>query len=253
MTAPQPAALEPQDTDAAIKMLEFAFRNASTRTLQDVDLNDIALCFAEQRARLTTDRSLGAAQAEIERLRGLLVDPGSPPWENARGVLVAELRKSGFNGAAKQIAEGEGTNIPSHVALNLIALAATPPVPATSEPVGVCPDKLADDYADKYVMTTDGLDYQPGDWERELIVDALHGFIADHWPVPAISGEGEKLREAYYQGYKDGATDSDGEADMECARDGYHDFLAALATPDAAPIGSDDADYSGYVDAGDAK
>ena len=26
-----------------------------------------------------------------------------------------------------------------------------------------------------------------------------------------------------------------------------------LATPDAAPIGSDDADYSGYVEEGDAK
>jgi hypothetical protein len=38
------------DTDAAIKMLEFAFRNAGTSVLRDVELADIAHCFAEYRA-----------------------------------------------------------------------------------------------------------------------------------------------------------------------------------------------------------
>jgi len=66
---------------------------------------------------------LAAANAEIERLRGLLIDPGSPAWEDARAILAAELRKSGFKGAAKQVLEDEGCNIPSHIALNLIGLA----------------------------------------------------------------------------------------------------------------------------------
>jgi len=72
--------------------------------------------------RIQTE-GLAAANTEIERLRGLLIDPGSPEWEDARTILAAELAKSGFNGAAKQVREGEGCNIPSHIALNLIGLA----------------------------------------------------------------------------------------------------------------------------------
>ena len=39
-------------------------------------------------------------------------------------------------------------------------------------------DDAADAYAAEYVMTTEGNDYIPTEWERELIVDALHGFLA---------------------------------------------------------------------------
>ena len=61
-------------------------------------------------------------RAEVQRLRGLLVDPGSPPWEDARAILVAELRKIGFDTHADNVAAGEGVMLPSYVALNLIAL-----------------------------------------------------------------------------------------------------------------------------------
>ena len=85
-------------------------------------------------ALASTDMDGAGENAEIKRLRDLLINPGTPPWENARAVLVAELRKAGFNGAAKQVEEGEGCNIPSHVALNLIAHASrsAPPVGLTS-------------------------------------------------------------------------------------------------------------------------
>lgn len=65
------------------------------------------------------------AADEIERLRGLLIDPGSPPWEDARAVLVAELRKGSYSAAAYQVSNAQGCDIPSYVALNLIAQAAS--------------------------------------------------------------------------------------------------------------------------------
>jgi len=94
--------------------------------------------------------------------------------------------------------------------------------------------------------------------------------------VPATSGEGEKLREAVSTALAthDKAIsvcpDSKLDANKDCPKCGaasnegcritaladaafVHNARAALATPGAAPIGSDDADYSGYVDAGDAK
>lgn len=66
-------------------------------------------------------RHAGGDDAEIVRLRGLLVDPGSPPWEDARAVLVAELRKEGLDTHADNVAAAHGIQIPSHIALNLIA------------------------------------------------------------------------------------------------------------------------------------
>lgn len=58
---------------------------------------------------------------EVERLRGLLIDPGDPAWEDARAVLVAELRKAGMDTHADNVAEGHALQIPSWIALNLIA------------------------------------------------------------------------------------------------------------------------------------
>jgi len=63
------------------------------------------------------------AQAEIKRLRGLLIDPGTPPWEDARAVLVAELRKAGYSTHADNVEAAHGVLIPSDIALNLIAQA----------------------------------------------------------------------------------------------------------------------------------
>ncbi|MDR6126687.1 hypothetical protein QE361_001930 [Sphingomonas sp. SORGH_AS802] len=40
-------------------------------------------------------------------------------------------------------------------------------------------DAAADAYAADYVMSTEGADYEPTEWERRLIVDALHGFLAE--------------------------------------------------------------------------
>jgi hypothetical protein len=75
-------------------------------------------------AQLTADSAaLDAARGEIERLRGLLIDPGDPAWEDARGVLVAELRKNGMDTHADNIAAGHGVTIPSWIALNLIGQA----------------------------------------------------------------------------------------------------------------------------------
>ncbi|WP_147420668.1 hypothetical protein [Sphingomonas sp. PP-CC-1A-547] len=59
-------------------------------------------------------------QAEIERLRGLLISPGDPAWEDARAVLVAELRKNGMDTHADNIAASHAVSIPSWIALNLI-------------------------------------------------------------------------------------------------------------------------------------
>ena len=64
-------------------------------------------------------------QAEIMRLRGLLIDPGDPAWEDARAVLVAELRKAELPDHAAQVADGQGAYVPSWIALNLIAHGAT--------------------------------------------------------------------------------------------------------------------------------
>jgi hypothetical protein len=77
---------------------------------------------------------LREALEEVERLRGLLVDPGSPAWEDARTVLVAELRKAGLEKRADRVAEAQPELIPSDIALNLIAHAAThSPAPMAGE------------------------------------------------------------------------------------------------------------------------
>lgn len=75
-----------------------------------------------------------AAQTEINRLRGLLVDPGDPAWENMRGILVAELRKAELPDHAASVAEGGGSYIPSWIALNLMATIAKGQAEASTLP-----------------------------------------------------------------------------------------------------------------------
>lgn len=94
----------------------------------------ITLAAIKRGRALATAPSLEAElQAEINRLRGLLIDPGNPAWEDARGVLVAELRKNGMETHADNIALSHAVPIPSWIALNLIAHAATTPARNTSQ------------------------------------------------------------------------------------------------------------------------
>ncbi len=58
---------------------------------------------------------------EVERLRGLLIDPGDPAWEDARAVLAAELRKADMADHADDVVAGRSLHVPSWIALNLIA------------------------------------------------------------------------------------------------------------------------------------
>jgi len=72
-------------------------------------------------------------QAEITRLRGLLVDAGDPAWENARAILAAELMKAGHADEAVAIGQAQPANVPSWIALNLIALASRAALIAETE------------------------------------------------------------------------------------------------------------------------
>ncbi len=77
-----------------------------------------------EKAAVEAATALEEQSREIERLRGLLIDPGDPAWEDARGVLAAELRKAEMPNHARAVADAEGAYIPSWMALNLIAHAA---------------------------------------------------------------------------------------------------------------------------------
>ena len=62
----------------------------------------------------------------------------------------------------------------------------------TPKPEGETPDldALASAYAAEYVMSTEGADYEPTAFERALIEDALHGFLAE---MPTSKPEGETV------------------------------------------------------------
>jgi hypothetical protein len=114
---------DPTATAKAAQMREDVTRpivGIENRTAQEV------FDIMADRFRLahTARPDAGDDKAEIERLRGLLIDPGSPPWEDARAVLVDELRKAGLDCHADNVAAAHGIEIPSHIALNLIAQAA---------------------------------------------------------------------------------------------------------------------------------
>lgn len=74
-------------------------------------------------------------QAEITRLRSLLIDPGDPAWEDARAVLATELRKADRPHAADDVLAGRAASIPSWIALNLIAHASRPTPSEAPSPV----------------------------------------------------------------------------------------------------------------------
>jgi len=104
-------------------VLDRPFANTAPIDWSDHDWHDIAAAL-----RAPTDTGLVGelveARAEIDRLRGLLINPGDPAWEDARAVLVAELRKLVLDRAADAVAQSEPAMIPSWLALNLIAHAA---------------------------------------------------------------------------------------------------------------------------------
>jgi hypothetical protein len=69
-----------------------------------LDAHEAALATPAPSIVTGSDERAREDAAEIKRLRGLLVDPGSPPWEDARAVLVAELRKAGLDKRAERVA-----------------------------------------------------------------------------------------------------------------------------------------------------
>jgi hypothetical protein len=249
----QPVVIEQQDTDAALEMLGFAFRNAKTGVLKDVELRDIALSFAEQRARLTTDRSLGA---------------------EARDTLEAIVAATTVGKRGSCVTRSKYGSYPSALYHRAVAvLAATPPVLANSEQVPMTFNDASSQ--DRRLAGLVALFRQsPGatlfriHHPEQAAADIFERLLS----VPANSGEGEKYRHV-----KRGTVyEVVGRASLQnanCATlseaacmviyrgdDGNlwareeSEFMdgrfAALATPDAAPIGSDDADYSGYVEEG---
>jgi hypothetical protein len=158
-----------QSAVAALRSWASGFTNADTLTTlmaaaSDLEnnRNEILGTFAH-----TARADAGDDKAEIERLRGLLIDPGTPPWEDARAVLEFELRKAGLHCHADNIGASHPIEIPSHIALNLIAQAARRP-DAGDEVVERVRDALK--YPGKY------LDYPGnghGDWQARAVVAAL--------------------------------------------------------------------------------
>jgi uncharacterized protein (DUF934 family) len=111
-------------------------RDAVEVTEEDLDLEAWFLrrmegaCWEGRVARLLARHRLAAEaamqarvaelEAEIARLRGLLIDPGEPAWEDARAVLAAELVRARHPLAADAVAAGDAVMVPSWIALNLI-------------------------------------------------------------------------------------------------------------------------------------
>ncbi len=263
MNDPQPVAVEPQDTDAAIKMLEFAFRNASTRTLRDVDLHDIALCFAEQRhrlaerARLTTDRTVGVVPRHVmERVQHVL-------------SVVANYSDAVANGgeyAGQHLANLQAMN-GDVIADDARVLAATPPVPATSgegeklrEALGEAREIILE------LFHSRGCEYEGTDEDMVGFIDAALA-TPDAAPIdlPADVRALVIAGREFWGAHNDATSESvamDAALEAFSARVPYddepaaedqdlHPALEAALDYCAAPIGSDDADYSGYVDAGE--
>lgn len=123
MTAPAKAAPMREDVTQSTCICDHACPMTDDRHWVNCPAHAYYVAFLAHTAR----PDAGDDKAEIERLRGLLIDPGSPPWEDARAVLVAELRKEGLDCHADNIAAAHGIEIPSHIALNLIAQAARRP------------------------------------------------------------------------------------------------------------------------------
>jgi len=74
-----------------------------------------------------------ALEAEVTRLRGLLIDPGDPAWEDARAVLATELQKADHREEAACVLDAQPCMVPSWITLNLIAQAARTPSAALVE------------------------------------------------------------------------------------------------------------------------
>lgn len=121
--APQPA------TSQEGKGLAGRLRNRTQENpMMAVRDRELMLEAAEALAATPTPPTLTREvelQAEINRLRNLLIDPGAPAWEDARAVLVAEMNKGGYCLHAEYVGNGHPAMVPSHIALNLIALART--------------------------------------------------------------------------------------------------------------------------------
>ena len=108
------------------------------------------------------------------------------PKAPATDAGEVERRLADAHAALRRIAEGNLGDAPwqanyttiKQVACN--ALAGAPPAPTDAGEV-IDPDETVAGFVDEYVMTTEGSDYEPTEWERKLIIDALHGWISEYW------------------------------------------------------------------------
>jgi hypothetical protein len=119
---------EPMVDDALIRAVSRGIRQCMSDSIRDkTGIDDVILAKAAIAIAYPAGVAAGREEArtEIVRLRGLLIDPGDPAWEDARAVLVAELRKADLPDHAAQVADGQGAYVPSWIVLNLIAHAAT--------------------------------------------------------------------------------------------------------------------------------
>jgi len=184
-----------------------------------------------ERARLTTDRLVGV---------------------EARDVLAAIVAATTVGKRGSCATRSKYGSYPSTLYHRAVAaLAATPPVPATSGEGEKMRELIG---AVQSAPVTDPRGTQCGvckSWfgatSAGYCATCIRSFKVPNYPP---SGEGGgKLREAVVGAGKN--AERRGGSVVIHGSD-WLAIVAALATPDAAPIGSDDADYSGYVEEGDA-
>lgn len=129
-------------------------------------------------------------------------DPGTPAYEAARLTIAAELRriavdepKSGYREMADRLMKGEQYEIPSWLAMVLLARA-TPAPPIEGR------DADVERVVASYVKACDlGTEYHPTDWERQLIADGIRQYVDALKPTEAMINAARKaITDRYYSG-----------------------------------------------------
>lgn len=121
----------------------------------------------------------------------------SPPPVVAREAIARVARAlsdASDNGLASQRFE-RGDNLGGYQALARAAILALTPVEGVGEPVTAI-EIAAEEYVNEYVMSTDGNDYVPTEWERELISDALAGWLSEQPALSIPVAQGDEVRDA---------------------------------------------------------
>lgn len=199
--------------------------------LEEVSRFELVFAALAERARLTTDRSVGVEAIDFLDLTTTAM------YEHDGRLNDTKL--------ARRIADD----------IKAAVLAATTSVPAISEAVqeATVPLYTFDEAWDELVNKDDRT--SPEEYPEFCLIshDELRAYMEARELAPTISGEGEKLREAYRRGQEDmqaraaKVCDERGAEEQEAwglnraaqnyyrARNAVRD-LPILATPDAAPI-----------------